>query len=524
MNINKYIKYKSKYLKLCGRIHNRHIISNNMEGGGTDDNINYGIFKRVPEGIYSYEDIKKIILDEVNDGSYEYKFITATNLKQNTIHTPIKIFNNLFIGDTINNSNSFDFIIFVSKKLSDVNALSNISNGEIVHIQSDYENITINDIELNLNRLVYLIHLNLLGNKKIFVCCADKLDYSISIIAAYIIIYYKISFINALIFTEKISNYRVNYNLQNMLNTFSKEHNVSKYDEIDTGKLTVIKIIKITNDEIEHKHAEDPNYVTKFDPINTNFIFNNYEYIYFKLWSICGILGSEFINKFFPEKITTLKQYDNFDPSFLRPSSEYGYLKDHSIINWVRPNHTHLILGAKKKSFYKDNDINNIYLVNIEKYTYDILDPVKSQSVDINTLSQVELQQYRIIGYYDMICDINNETHFISIPDNQFEIIIAESIPLLFFHNPLFFKIMHRIIKPNGNLLILYPNIDESIITISDLLQITNTFLFEYYQQYNFTLRIFHGLDNSTKEKLNIYIDDNLNKSMNRYLSLQVIK
>lgn len=154
----------------------------------------------------------------------------------------------------------------------------------------------------------------------------------------------------------------------------------------------------------------------------------DWEIMYFSLWSLFNVKGIEFIQQQYGKTIEILKNHwPEFDPTFTRPITEFGFFPNEKVkvTNPVTNNHKIIIFGSSSPEKY--SDVSKIYRVNI----VEDVDP-------------------------DLRADMNNHTQLQTVPNNHFEIIQIENVPLMDFFNPAFFQLVKRFLKDEGELLIPY--------------------------------------------------------------------
>ena len=140
-----------------------------------------------------------------------------------------KIMNNIYLGnfnDSMNNDfiNDFNLIINCSKDLPFNNNINNNIKKIRISINDDLSKQSNIDLYNYLNYITNVMHQYTNNNKKIFVYCYAGKQRSPSVIAAYLIKYYKFSTYEAINFIKQKKNntFIPKVNFYNSLNNFNK--------------------------------------------------------------------------------------------------------------------------------------------------------------------------------------------------------------------------------------------------------------------------------------------------------------
>ncbi len=151
--------------------------------------------------------------------------------------------------------------------------------------------------------------------------------------------------------------------------------------------------------------------------------------LYFRLWSLAGVKGPDYVKKNYKDILDIMRENNVlYDENLQLPITEFGFFYD-AMVKIRRPfdgkRHKILIFGSGKKYKEYHSHGDNAYTVNVL---------VKEDP--------------------DLLADMNNPKHLISLPDKQFDKIIVEHIPAMDYYNPSFFNNAKRLLKDNGRLVI----------------------------------------------------------------------
>lgn len=174
-----------------------------------------------------------------------------------------------------------------------------------------------------------------------------------------------------------------------------------------------------------------------------------YELVYFSLFSLVGVRGIAYVNEQYNDVITVLEEnWLSFDQTFQTPATEGGvFANDRAqCIKELEPVHTTIVFGGGLNRFHY---LPSTYLVNIFS-TEDHIKDVQTHEPNNNSL----LAHLRGGTHVHMIADMNNSEQLKSIPDKRFNRIYVEHVPPQDYWNPHFFNNAKRILKDDGSLYI----------------------------------------------------------------------
>ena len=181
-----------------------------------------------------------------------------------------------------------------------------------------------------------------------------------------------------------------------------------------------------------------------------------YELVYFSLFSLVGVRGIAYVNEHYNDVITVLEEnWAAFDQTLQTPATEGGFFANDraQCIKEIEPVHTTIVFGGGLNRYRYSP---STYLVNIYS-TEDHIKDVQTHKPNNNRL----LAQLRRGTHVHMVADMNNAEQLKNIPDKRFNRIYVEHVPPQDYWNPHFFNNAKRILKDDGSLYIDMYTTDE---------------------------------------------------------------